>query len=85
MLTAAEITDMRRRVQHGQRPIEGERVTLHFTGGPLDRLSVPVTTHDAGAQFIGWATVTPTECVQAIYRRGDGNVRTFDGYETSRR
>ena len=79
MLTAAEITNMRRRVQHRQCPIEGDRVVLHFTDGPLDRLSVPVSARDAAALFIGWATVTPTGCVQAIYRRSDGNVRTFDG------
>ena len=60
-------------------------MSLRFTEGPLDCLSVPVAAHDAGALFAGWAAVTENGCVQALYRRGEGNVRTFDGYATSPR
>ena len=83
MLTPAEVADLQRAAYRSQHRAHGtRRVPIIFRGGPLDGIRITVSPFDASCHTIGFATVTATGPVQALYeRRGDGPDRVFGGYD----
>ncbi len=79
MNTAEQLRAAAHRSQ--SRRIDGRRVPVTFAGGPLDGQTIAVAEADARNELIGFATVTDTGCVQAVYRRGAGGVWRFDGMD----
>ena len=74
MLRLADTQRLRRSSIQSQfrRGGRGRRVTLVFSGGPLDRVRTTVPAEADDIVYIGFCAITDHEPVQAVYIRADG-------------
>ena len=82
MLTPNEIADLRSRAYRSQRrQIDGRRVPVTFTDGPLDDMKIAVPEASVRNLYLGFCVPTNAGVVQALYTHDDGDAWRFAKYE----
>ena len=65
-----DISRLRRNAQRSQyRRVEGTRVPVIFTDGPLNGIKITALEYEAAGVYLGFAVLTETGAVQALYCR----------------